>query len=61
MTTYPVPTRRWTRAEYDRLIEVGVLSTRGWRYASRTVLAADASAMPLAVPSGPIPVGALLP
>jgi Uma2 family endonuclease len=24
MTTYPVPTRRWTRKEYDRLIEVGV-------------------------------------
>ena len=24
MTTYPRPTRRWTRAEYDRLIEVGV-------------------------------------
>jgi Uma2 family endonuclease len=23
MTTYPVRTRRWTRAEYDRLIEVG--------------------------------------
>ena len=25
MTTYPVRTRRWTRAEYDRLIEAGVL------------------------------------
>ena len=25
MTTYPVRTRRWTRAEYDRLIEVGIL------------------------------------
>ena len=24
MTTYPVRTRRWTRAEYDRLIELGV-------------------------------------
>ena len=24
MTTYPTRTRRWTRAEYDRLIEVGV-------------------------------------
>jgi hypothetical protein len=24
MTTYPVRTRRWTRAEYDRLIDVGV-------------------------------------
>ena len=24
MTTYPVRTRRWTRAEYDRLIEIGV-------------------------------------
>jgi hypothetical protein len=23
MTTYPGRTRRWTRAEYDRLIEVG--------------------------------------
>ena len=23
MTTYPVRTRRWTRAEYDRLIEIG--------------------------------------
>ena len=23
MTTYPLPTRRWTRAEYDRLIEAG--------------------------------------
>jgi len=26
MTTYPVRTRRWTRAEYDRLIEVGVFA-----------------------------------
>ena len=25
MTTYPVRTRRWTRAEYDRLIDVGTL------------------------------------
>jgi Uma2 family endonuclease len=25
MTTYPVRTRRWTRAEYDRLIELGIL------------------------------------
>ena len=25
MTTYPVRARRWTRAEYDRLIEVGIL------------------------------------
>jgi Uma2 family endonuclease len=25
MTTYPVRTRRWTRAEYDRLIDVGIL------------------------------------
>jgi Uma2 family endonuclease len=24
MTTYPVRTRRWTRAEYDRLIQLGV-------------------------------------
>jgi Uma2 family endonuclease len=24
MTTYPLRTRRWTRAEYERLIEVGV-------------------------------------
>jgi Uma2 family endonuclease len=24
MTTYPVQTRRWTRTEYDRLIEIGV-------------------------------------
>lgn len=24
MTTYPTRTRRWTRAEYDRLIELGV-------------------------------------
>lgn len=24
MTTYPVRTKRWTRAEYDRMIEVGV-------------------------------------
>jgi Uma2 family endonuclease len=24
MTTYPVHTRRWTRAEYDRLIAIGV-------------------------------------
>jgi len=27
MTTYPTPTRRWTRAEYDRLIELGVFQT----------------------------------
>lgn len=26
MTTYPVRTRRWTRAEYDRLVDVGVLA-----------------------------------
>jgi Uma2 family endonuclease len=25
MATYPVRTRRWTRKEYDRLVEVGVL------------------------------------
>src|SRR5262245_8513206 len=25
MTTYPVQTRRWTRKEYDRLVELGVL------------------------------------
>ena len=25
MTTYPVRARRWTRAEYDRLIDVGTL------------------------------------
>lgn len=25
MTTYPVQTRRWTRVEYDRLVELGVL------------------------------------
>jgi hypothetical protein len=25
MTTYAVRTRRWTRAEYDRLIDIGVL------------------------------------
>jgi hypothetical protein len=25
MKTYPVRTRRWTRAEYDRLVDVGVL------------------------------------
>ncbi len=24
MTTYPLRTRRWTREEYDRLIEVGI-------------------------------------
>ena len=24
MTTYPMATRRWTRTEYDRLIEIGV-------------------------------------
>src|SRR5437867_12252266 len=24
MATYPVRTRRWTRAEYDRLIDIGV-------------------------------------
>lgn len=24
MTTYPIRTRRWTRAEYDRLIDIGV-------------------------------------
>lgn len=28
MTTYPVRTRRWTRAEYDRLIELGVFQPR---------------------------------
>ena len=26
MTTYPVRTRRWTRAEYDRMIEAGVFT-----------------------------------
>lgn len=26
MTTYPVRTRRWTRAEYDRLIDLGVFA-----------------------------------
>jgi Uma2 family endonuclease len=26
MTTYPIRTRRWTRAEYDRLIEVGIFA-----------------------------------
>jgi Uma2 family endonuclease len=25
MTTYPVRSRRWTRAEYDRMIDIGVL------------------------------------
>lgn len=25
MTTYPVRTRRWSRAEYDRLVDLGVL------------------------------------
>ena len=25
MATYPIPTRRWTRAEYDRLVDVGIL------------------------------------
>jgi Uma2 family endonuclease len=25
VTTYPLRTRRWTRAEYDRLIDVGIL------------------------------------
>jgi Uma2 family endonuclease len=25
MTTYPVRTRHWTRTEYDRLVEIGVL------------------------------------
>ena len=25
MTTYPVRTRRWTRKEYDRLVEIGML------------------------------------
>jgi len=24
MATYPVRTRRWTRAQYDRLIDIGV-------------------------------------
>jgi Uma2 family endonuclease len=27
MTTYPIRTKRWTRAEYDRLIELGVFRT----------------------------------
>ena len=27
MTTYPTRTRRWTRAEYDRLIELGVFKS----------------------------------
>ena len=26
VTTYPVRTRRWTRAEYERLIEIGVFA-----------------------------------
>src|SRR5438552_751565 len=25
MTTYPLRTRRWSRAEYDRLVDLGVL------------------------------------
>ncbi|HEY7540445.1 MAG TPA: hypothetical protein VIF11_09905 [Methylomirabilota bacterium] len=28
MTPYPVRTRRWTRAEYERLIDVGVFHSR---------------------------------
>lgn len=27
MATYPTHTKRWTRAEYDRLIELGVFRT----------------------------------
>lgn len=27
MTTYPVQRKRWTRAEYDRLIEIGVFGS----------------------------------
>ena len=27
MATYPTRTKRWTRAEYDRLIELGVFQT----------------------------------
>ena len=25
MTTYPVRTRRWTRKEYERLVELGII------------------------------------
>ena len=27
MATYPTRTKRWTRAEYDRLIDLGVFQT----------------------------------
>jgi hypothetical protein len=31
MATYPVRTRRWTRAEYDRLIDIELLAVPGAR------------------------------
>lgn len=58
MTTYPVRTRRWTRVEYERLVDVGVLGEdepiellggqmivsepKGSRHATGVCLTADA-------------------
>lgn len=69
MATYPVRTRRWTRMEYDRLVDIGVYrrpieapsAPFGWRYASREVLSAESSVELLAVPGARILVSDLLP
>ena len=69
MATYPVRTRRWTRAEYERLIDIGVYRRRvsdpsspfGWHYASKEVLRAESFVELLAAPGARILVSDLLP
>jgi hypothetical protein len=66
MKQSPLTLRRWGRVEYERLEvyrEPGadVTAVYGWRYLSVQRFGPPRSALPLEVPTGPIPVAALLP
>ena len=62
MTTYPVRTRQWTRKEYDRLVEIGVLhEDEPIELIGGELIIAEPKGSPLARPEVSIAVADLLP
>jgi hypothetical protein len=67
MTELPLTLRRWTRHEYERLVDLGLFQRDpveligGQPYRSVQILTPPAAIVPLAMPFTPIPVAKLLP
>lgn len=69
MTLSSVRTKHWTRAEYERLVDLGAFrpgerldpdAPYGWRYGSMTTLRGGDVVAPLALPRRTTPVSDLL-